>query len=146
MAAVRPGGARAGWHAGASELNGARALLGLPPVSRLHGGISRRLCLVATFPQLEYPRAWPPGTHVVGPLLWEPPADGDRELPPGEGPLVLVAPSTSQDPEQRLLRAALAGLAELPVRVLAVADGRPLGGPSRCRATRGWSSGCPTRA
>ena len=28
---------------------------------------------MATFPQLEYPRAWPPGVHVVGPLMWEPP-------------------------------------------------------------------------
>ena len=35
-------------------------------------GISEELCLVATFPQLEYPRRWPPGTHVMGPLLWEP--------------------------------------------------------------------------
>ena len=52
---------------------------------------------------------WPsPATHVVGPLLWEPPS-GDVELPPGDAPLVLVAPSTSQDPEQRLLRAALDG-------------------------------------
>ena len=39
--------------------------------------------------------------------------------PPGEEPLVLVAPSTSQDRGQRLLRAALDGLADLPVRVLA---------------------------
>jgi UDP:flavonoid glycosyltransferase YjiC (YdhE family) len=36
---------------------------------------------------------------------------------------VLVAPSTSQDPEQRLLSAALAGLARAPVRVLASSNG-----------------------
>ena len=36
--------------------------------------------------------------RVVGPLQWEPP--GERvEPPPGRGPVVLVAPSTSQDPE-----------------------------------------------
>ena len=54
---------------------------------------------MATFPALEYPRAAAlPATHAVGPLLWEPPA-GDVELPPGDEPLVLVAPSTSQDPD-----------------------------------------------
>jgi UDP:flavonoid glycosyltransferase YjiC (YdhE family) len=115
----------AGLERGRRELNETRARLGLPPLDHVHGGISRALCLVATFPQLEYPRAWPRSTHVVGPLLWEPPA-GDVELPPGDEPLVLVAPSTSQDREQRLLRAALEGLAGLPVRVLASTDRRAL--------------------
>ncbi|MEA2217443.1 MAG: hypothetical protein QOJ35_69 [Solirubrobacteraceae bacterium] len=109
---------RRGLELGRGELNETRARLGLPPRERVHGGISDALCLVATFPQLEYPRPWPPGTHVVGPLLWEPPSD-DVALPPGDGPLVLVAPSTSQDPEHRLLRAALAGLATSGLRVLA---------------------------
>jgi UDP:flavonoid glycosyltransferase YjiC (YdhE family) len=123
-----------GLEQGRSELNGARARLGLPPVSWPHGGISLGLCLVATFPGLEYPRAWPPGTHVVGPLLWEPPWEGDDAPPPGDGPLVLVAPSTSQDPSHALLRAALDGLADLPVRVLAATNRRPLGGPVRVPA------------
>src|SRR6185312_17138875 len=34
-------------------------------------------------------------------------------------------PSTSQDPEQRLVRAALEGLADQPVRVLATLNRRP---------------------
>ena len=42
--------------------------------------------------------------------------------PPGAAPLVVVAPSTSQDPDHRLLRAALDGLADLPVRVLATLE------------------------
>src|SRR3954453_15422165 len=50
---------------------------------------------------------------------------GDVELPPGDDPLVLVAPSTSQDPSHRLLRAALRGLAGEPVRVLATTNRRP---------------------
>jgi UDP:flavonoid glycosyltransferase YjiC (YdhE family) len=115
---------------GRRDLNGARGRLGLPPLDRVHGGISRRLCLVGTFPQLEYPRAWPAETHVVGPLLWEPPYD-DVEPPPGEDPLVLVAPSTAQDRSHRLLRAALDGLAGEPVRVLATWNRRPLPGPQR---------------
>ena len=40
-------------------------------------------------------------------------------------PLVLVAPSTSQDPRQEMLRAALEGLAGEPVRVLATTNRRP---------------------
>jgi UDP:flavonoid glycosyltransferase YjiC (YdhE family) len=112
---------------GRDELNGARARVGLPPLAHVHGGISRRLALVATFPQLEYPRRWSPSLRVTGPLLWEQPF-GEVELPPGDDPLVLVAPSTSQDPEHRLVRAALEGLAGEPVRVLASTNRRP---PSR---------------
>jgi UDP:flavonoid glycosyltransferase YjiC (YdhE family) len=43
---------------------------------------------------------------------------------------VLVAPSTAQDPGHRLLRAALAGLSDEPVRVLATWNRRPLPGPT----------------
>ena len=114
---------RRGLELGRRELNETRRRLGLAPLERVHGAISEALCLVGTFPQLEYPRARPPGTHVVGPLLWEPPAGG--VLPPeGSEPLVLVAPSTSQDAEHELLRAALAGLAQMPVRVLATHNRR----------------------
>jgi UDP:flavonoid glycosyltransferase YjiC (YdhE family) len=116
----------AGLEHGRRELNETRRRLGLGPLEHVHGGISRSLVLVATFPQLEYPRAIAAaGTHVVGPLLWEPPF-GEVDLPSGTGPLVLVAPSTSQDPSHRLLRAALKGLAGAPVRVLATTNRRPL--------------------
>ena len=109
---------QAGLRRGRSELNATRARLGLAPVDRLHGGLSERLCLVATLPQLEYPREWPSSVHVVGPMVWEPPYHAVAP-PPGDAPLVLVAPSTAQDPDQVLLRAAVAGLAGEPVRVLA---------------------------
>jgi MGT family glycosyltransferase len=110
---------KAGLRRGRSELNEARRRLGLPPIGHPFGGISRDLCLVATFPQLEYPREqWEPWMKVTGPLLWEQPY-GDVEPPTGDEPLVLIAPSTSQDPPQRMLRAALEGLADEPVRVLA---------------------------
>jgi len=118
----------AGLRQGRAELNETRANLGLPSVTRLHGGLSERLCMVGTFPHLEYPRSWPEGTRVVGPLMWEPPYH-EVDPPPGKEPLVLVAPSTAQDPEHRLLRAAVAGLANEPVRVLATWNRRPLPGP-----------------
>ncbi len=115
---------RAGLRQGRGELNETRVKLGLPPTPRLYGGLSERLCIVATFPQLEYPRSWPPSIRVVGPLSWEPPYR-DVELPPGEDPLILVAPSTAHDSEHRLLRAAVRGLAREPVRVLAATNRMP---------------------
>jgi len=109
---------RRGLDRGRLELNGVRASLGLGALERVHGGISDELALVATLPQLEYPREWPAHAFVIGPLMWEPPAE-PVALPDGDGPLVLIAPSTAQDPEQRMLRAALRGLSGTGVRVLA---------------------------
>jgi UDP:flavonoid glycosyltransferase YjiC (YdhE family) len=112
-----------GLERGRREYNECRARLGLGPLPWVHTGMSRSLTLVATLPQLEYPRDWPAWLRVIGPLMWEPP--GARvDPPPGSGPVVLVAPSTAQDPEHRLLRAALAGLADEPVRVIATFNGR----------------------
>jgi UDP:flavonoid glycosyltransferase YjiC (YdhE family) len=136
------GPVRRGVERGRIELNETRARLGLDPLAYGHGGTSHELALVGTFPQLEYPRAWPQWAHVVGPLMWEPPAD-DVELPPGEDPLVLIGPSTAQDPDHRLLHAALRGLADAPVRVLATWNRRlpskPLPVPENTRVVE-WVS------
>jgi UDP:flavonoid glycosyltransferase YjiC (YdhE family) len=74
--------------------------------------------------------------------MWEPPT-ADVELPPGDAPLVLVAPSTAQDPEHRMLEAALDGLADAPVRVLATWNRRlpprPLSVPDNARLVE-WVS------
>ncbi|MDQ6818358.1 MAG: glycosyl transferase [Actinomycetota bacterium] len=122
-----------GLRRGREELNATRARLGLAPVERVHGGLSDRLCIVGTFPQLEYPRAWPEEAHVVGPLLWEPPFHR-TEPPPGDDPLVLIAPSTAQDPKQSLLQAAVKGLARERVRVLATSNRKPLPAPLKVPA------------
>lgn len=110
-----------GLRRGRDELNETRGRLGLGPIERFHGGISELLAIVATFPQLEYPREWPTQVQLTGPLFYELPGQ-EVELPEGDAPLVLVAPSTSQDPECELLRVALEGLAEEPVRVLATTN------------------------
>jgi len=106
---------------GRREYNDCRARLGLGPLPWVHTGLSRSLTMVATLPQLEYPRTWPGWCKVVGPLLWEP---GGPLVEPvaGSDPVVLVAPSTSQDPSGKLVRAALDGLADEPVRVIAIGD------------------------
>jgi UDP:flavonoid glycosyltransferase YjiC (YdhE family) len=114
-----------GLEQGRREYNDCRARLGLGPLPWTHTGLSRSLTLVGTLPQLEYPRDWPSWLRVVGPLMWEPGGPA-VEPPPGDGPVVLIAPSTSQDPSNSLLRAALDGLADEPVRVIAIAaDGIP---------------------
>jgi MGT family glycosyltransferase len=106
---------------GRRDLNRQRARLDLPPIERFHGGISTDLALVATFPQLEYPRHWPAGVEITGPMTFEVP-HSEIDLPPGEDPLVLVAPSTAHDSDNHLVRTALAALAQEPVRVVATTN------------------------
>ncbi len=106
---------------GRRDLNRQRARLELPPVDRFHGGISPDLALVGTFPQLEYPRRWPAGVEITGPMTFEIPHP-EMELPPGEEPLVLIAPSTAHDSGNHLVRTALAALADEPVRVVATTN------------------------
>lgn len=108
---------------GRGELNETREHVGLPPIERVHGSLSRELVLVGTLPQLEPARRWPDHIRVVGPAMWEPPSD-PVEIPAGDDPLVVVAPSTAQDLSHKMLGASVAGLRDLPVRVLATKNGR----------------------
>ncbi|QDQ99240.1 glycosyltransferase [Tomitella fengzijianii] len=79
--------------------------------------------LVATLPALEPHRPdWPDAAYVVGPLVWDPSED-EAELPPGWGPLVLVAPSTATNSGTPMAEVALRALAPermggRPVRVV----------------------------
>jgi MGT family glycosyltransferase len=122
-----------GLEQGRRDLNKQRARLDLAPVAHFHGGISRELALVGTFPQLEYPRRWPAGVKVTGPMTFEAPHP-DIELPPGEEPLILVAPSTAHDSANHLVRTALEALSDEAVRVVAttnrVAPQRPIEVPA----------------
>jgi MGT family glycosyltransferase len=133
---------RVGLERGRRDLNIQRRRLDLPPIERFHGGISPDLALVATYPQLEYPRRWPPGVEITGPMTFEVPHP-EIELPPGDDPLVLIAPSTAHDSENHLVRTALAALAEEPVRVVAttnrVAPQRPIEVPANAKLVE-WLS------
>jgi MGT family glycosyltransferase len=112
------------------ELERERRNLGLPPGAGPDAVDPDELVLVATLPQLEYEREWPASVHVVGPMFLDLPHP-EVELPAGDDPLVLVAPSTVKDPEGRLVRAALDALEGEPVRVLVAlgGEGRGLPGP-----------------
>ena len=112
-----------GLNFGRDELNVTREGVGLGPIERVHGSLSQSLVLVGTLPQLEPPRAWPNHVKVIGPVIWEPPAEA-VEIPAGDDPLVVVAPSTAQDLDHTMLGASVSGLRDLPVRVLAAKNGR----------------------
>jgi len=82
--------------------------------------------LIATLPALEVPRPdWPAEAVVVGPLHFEPTAEV-LPVPPGEGPVVVVAPSTAAT--------GAAGLAELALECLV--PGRSLPAGSRLVVSR----------
>jgi UDP:flavonoid glycosyltransferase YjiC (YdhE family) len=90
---------------GVAERAQARVGIGLPfddpgPVRRL----------IATLPALEVPRPdWPAEAVIVGPLHFEP-TSALLEVPPGDGPLVVVAPSTATTGAEGLAEIALAAL------------------------------------
>ncbi len=132
----------AGLRRGRRELNETRRSLGLAPIERFHGGMSEELVLVATYPELEHPREWPPQVRVTGPLSFEVPHP-EIELPPGEEPLVLVASSTAHDPDCHLIRRVFAALRDEPVRVVATSNGHfpadPIEVPANGRLV-GWLS------
>jgi UDP:flavonoid glycosyltransferase YjiC (YdhE family) len=110
--------------AGRQQRAAARVSIGLPPV-----GVDPVRRLIATLPALEVPRPdWPPEAVVVGPLLFEP-TDAELEVPPGTGPLVLVAPSTA------LMTGAL-GLIDVALECLTPGDGLPNG--ARVVVSRLW--------
>ncbi|WP_280381773.1 glycosyltransferase [Nocardia wallacei] len=96
---------------GERQRGAARASVGLPDTDP--GPHAR---LIATLPALELPRPdWPEDAHVVGPLLWEP-TDDVLPLPPGDEPLVMVAPSTAHTGVQNMAEGVLQALDGAGVR------------------------------
>ncbi|MFD4401866.1 glycosyltransferase [Nocardia sp. NPDC058499] len=91
----------------------ARAGVGLPAADP--GPAAR---LIATLPALEVPRPdWPENAHLAGPLFWEP-TDRILEPPPGDEPLVMVAPSTAHTGVDGMVDTVLTALDGAGVRVV----------------------------
>jgi len=104
-----------------SRLNPLRASLGIRPLGRTHEMFLKPpLLLYMTAEGFEYPRSdWPENIVMVGPCVWDPPAELPPELAKIEDPFVLVTTSSEFQDDGRLVRAALAGLADEPYHVVA---------------------------
>ena len=102
------------WRTGLRQRSAARVGIGLPAEDP---GPRRRL--IATLPALEVPRPdWPAEAVVVGPLHFEP-TTSVLPLPAGDGPLVVVAPSTAHT--------GAVGLTELALETLVPGEVLPEG-------------------
>ena len=102
------------WREGLRQRSTARVEIGL---SAADPGPLRRL--IATLPALEVPRPdWPCEAVVVGPLHFEP-TSSVLPVPAGQGPVVVVAPSTAVIGTQ--------GLAELALQTLIPGEVLPAG-------------------
>jgi UDP:flavonoid glycosyltransferase YjiC (YdhE family) len=90
------------WRAGIRQRAEVRVEIGLPATDP---GPLRRL--IATLPALEVPRPdWPAEAVLVGPLHFEP-TEQLLPIPPGSGPVVVVAPSTALTGTQGMAQTAL---------------------------------------
>lgn len=76
--------------------------------------------VVASTPELGLPFPAPADVHHVGWVAEHPPhaPPALHCIPPGDGPLVVVAHSTSQMGQATVFKTVLEGLADLPIRVL----------------------------
>jgi UDP:flavonoid glycosyltransferase YjiC (YdhE family) len=102
------------WRQGLRQRSTVRVEIGLPAADP---GPLRRL--IATLPALEVPRPdWPVEAVVVGPLHFEP-TSSVLPVPAGEGPVVVVAPSTAV--------IGTLGLAELALQTLIPGEVLPAG-------------------
>jgi UDP:flavonoid glycosyltransferase YjiC (YdhE family) len=102
------------WRVGLRQRSTARVEIGL---SAADPGPLRRL--IATLPALEVPRPdWPCEAVVVGPLHFEP-TSSVLTVPAGQGPVVVVAPSTAVIGTR--------GLAELALQTLIPGEVLPAG-------------------
>jgi UDP:flavonoid glycosyltransferase YjiC (YdhE family) len=112
------------WRTGLKQRAAVRVDIGLPAADP---GPRRRL--IATLPALEVPRPdWPDEAVVVGPLHFEP-TDEVLAIPPGSGPVVMVAPSTALT--------GTAGMAQTALESLVPGETLPVGG----RVAVSWLNG-----
>lgn len=91
-------------------LNKLREEQGLRPLSDATDFFARtaRLVLYYTAEPFEYPRSdWPPSVRLVGPGVWDPPADPPAWLDEIERPLLLVTCSSEFQDDGKLVRVAL---------------------------------------
>jgi MGT family glycosyltransferase len=125
----------------AKQLNGLRAEVGVPPFTTIDACyLAATLIISYTAEPFEYPRRdWPEKVRLVGPGLWEPPAERPAWLDDVKPPLVLVTCSTLFQNDRRLAEVACQAFAGEPVSaVVTIADIDPstLSPPANVRVER----------
>lgn len=113
-------------------VNGVRQALGLPEIHHLSDQFLRPpLLLYLTAEPFEYHRShWPDSVVMVGPCVWEPPAQQPDWLAQMTDPLVVVTTSSEFQDDGRLAQTAMDALAGQPVQVVATV---PAGDPAAFR-------------
>jgi MGT family glycosyltransferase len=103
------------------SLNATRASVGAPPLAHAQDVFCQlQLLLYTSAEGFDYPRSsWPASVVLAGPCAWDPPAQLPAELAATEAPFVLVTTSTDFQNDGRLVRTALAALADEPCHVVA---------------------------
>jgi MGT family glycosyltransferase len=103
-----------------APFNEMRRNLGLAPFPRGEDYfLSAPLLIQFSAEPFEYPREWPANVRLVGPGLWDPPAEEPAWLAGEERPVVLVSASTEFQDDGALIQTALDALAEEPFLVVA---------------------------
>ena len=125
----------------AKRMNPLRAELGLQPVRTINDlYLAASVVLAYTAEPFEYPRSdWPAQVRLVGPGLWEPPAEPPAWLDDLQEPLVLVTCSTLFQNDRCLVETACAAFADEPFEVaITTGDVDPAGlaAPANVRIER----------
>lgn len=123
------------------KFNAVRAQLGLEPLDDADAMFRRPpLLLYLTAEPFEYPRRdWPDNVVMVGPCEWDPATEPPAWLGDVTAPIVLVTTSSEFQDDGRLIQAALDGLADEPVFVVATlpaGDPRAFRVPANARVER----------
>jgi len=114
--------------------------LGLAPFPRGEDYyLSAPLLIQFAAEPFEYPRRWPANVRLVGPGLWDPPAEEPAWLAEEERPILLVSTSTEFQDDGALIQTALNALADQPYLVVATTaahDPASFSAPANARVER----------
>ena len=106
---------------GLDSLNATRQAHGLAPLDHTLDQVRRHRTLVLVDPAFDFPGSLPPNVSYAGAQLDDPSWTDPWVPPSGDGPLVLVAMSSTFQGQEEDMRRIACALGQLPVRVVMTA-------------------------